>query len=109
VANIESAPLVARAERAAGAPDVRRIYSGAVGEGDQKTLIAEHMVEYAHEKAGLARSGAYLCRGYTRHIEEASKLVRLLGEERKRLNCQHFRRFPGSARCLFHAVPFAFP
>jgi|SRR5579863_1276121 len=101
--------LVSPAERAAGAPDVRRIYSGAVGEGDQETLIAEHMFENAGKKAGLARSGAYFRRGYTGHVEEARKLFRLLSEERKRLNCQHFRRFSGSARCLFHPVPFAFP
>ena len=42
--------------------------------------------------------------------EKTAKPLRLLGDEGKRLNRQHFRRFPRwSTRALFMAFAFAFP
>ena len=49
-----------------------------------------------------SRAAARIRAGFdTGHGEEARELFRLLGDERKRLNCQHFRRFPRSARWAF--------
>jgi hypothetical protein len=39
---------------APGPRDLGRIDPGAVGESDQETLVAEHMLQHAGEKAGLA-------------------------------------------------------
>ena len=63
VTNVKSAPLVASAERVASAPNVRRIHSGAVGEGDQEALIAEHMFENPGEKAELVRGSSVFAHG----------------------------------------------
>jgi hypothetical protein len=52
------------------------------------------MLEYADEKAGLARGGADLRERYAGHAEEAVQPFRLFGDEAKSLNRQHFRRFP---------------
>ena len=46
------------AERAPGLADVGRIDAGAGGEGDQETLVAEHMLQHSGEKAGFARGVA---------------------------------------------------
>ena len=40
------------AERAAGPRDSGRIDGGAIGEGDQRTLVGEHMLQHAGEKVG---------------------------------------------------------
>ncbi len=74
-----------------------RIDPGAVGESEQETLVAEHMLEHAGEKARLARGVA---NGVRRQFRVAARKraepLGLFGDEGKRLNCQHFRRFPAT-------------
>ena len=76
----------------------------------KKTLVAKHMLEHAGEKVGLAR-GACGCRAavYAGCGKEGGEPLGLFGDEGKRLNRQHFRRFPRWPWALLHGVPFAFP
>jgi hypothetical protein len=92
-----------------GTRDLGRIETCTVGKCDQETFIAKHMLKHAGEKAGLARRRADLLGWYSGHVKEAPEPLRLLGDEGKSLNRQHFRRLPGFDCKPLHALPFAFP
>ena len=71
--------------------------------------MGEHMLEHPGEKAGLAGRCANLGGRNPGCGEKKVKPLRLLGNEGKRLNRQHFRRFPRWSQGRLHGVAFAFP
>jgi len=96
-------------ERARRPGDLGRIDPGAFGKRKQEILVAEHMLQHPGEKGARARGGADVLSVYSAHTKEAVQPFRLLGDEGKRLNRQHFRCFAPGAYGLLHPVPFAFP
>ena len=79
-----------------------------VGKRDQETLVAEHMLEHPGEKAGLAGRCANLGRPIPVEERKRVKPLRLLGNEGKRLNRQHFRRFARWSQGRFMALHLPF-
>ena len=74
--------------------DPGRIDTGTVGEREQKNLVAKHMLEHGGEKVRLTRGGADRVWRNAGDGKKVSHAFRLFGNKGKRLNCQHFRRFP---------------
>ena len=99
----------ASTERLSGTGDLGRVYTSAVGESDQESLVPKHMLEHACEKAGRARGVADRAELDAGDGKEAVEPFRLLRDEGKRLNRKEFRRFPCCRAWLFHERPFAFP
>jgi len=89
--------------------DLGRIEAGAVGKSDQETLVVEHMLEHADEKVGRARGVADSVRRYAGYGKKGGHSLSFCGDERKRLNCQHFGRFRRCPCAFIHGLPFAFP
>ena len=96
-------------ERAVRPRHGRRVDPGAVGKRDQEIFVGEHMLEHPGEKAGLTGRCANLGGRNPGCGEKKVKPLRLLGNEGKRLNRQHFRRFPRWSQGRLHGVAFAFP
>ncbi len=97
------------AERSTGACDLGRVDPGTGGKRDQETLVTEHMLQHAGEKAGLACRGTDLGGFYPGDAEKAVEPFGLLGDEPECLNRQHFGCLPRGLQGHFHAVPFSFP
>ena len=97
------------AERIAGPRHSGRIDAGRIGEGQQETLVGEHMLQHAGEKVGLVRQLTKPIERQSGRTEQPVEPFRLFGDEGKGLNRQHFRGFPRGRGGPFHRVPFAFP
>lgn len=79
-------------ERGARLFDRGRIEAGARRERQQEILITEHMLQYSDKKAGLLRGVPDFLNGKPAGLKERGQPLRLLADEGKRLNRQHFRR-----------------